>query len=86
MKKVVSNQGDALERDVEAYMVLAMAQHLTGQTNQARVTLAKGAAIATGSLPQLESGDLGDAWLDLVIAHALMREARALIQLPPGNE
>ena len=86
MKKVVSNQGDALERDVEAYMVLAMAQHLTGQTNQARVTLAKGAATATGSLPQLDSGDLGDAWLDLVIAHALMREARALIQLPPGNE
>jgi len=34
-------------------------------------------------LPKLESGDLGDGWLDWIIAHALMREAQAMIEGNP---
>ena len=85
MQKVLSDQGADLERDVEAYMVLAMAQYRSEQTDEARIALAKGVEIAEKRLPQLDSGDLGEGWLDWIIAHALMREAKALIQLPPGT-
>ena len=47
---------------------------------QARATLAKGVEIATTKLPKLESGDLSEKWAQWLIAHALMREAKALIE------
>jgi hypothetical protein len=46
----------------------------------AGATLAKGLEIAEKNLPKLDSGDLGEGWLDWIITHALMREARALIE------
>jgi Flp pilus assembly protein TadD len=79
-QKVLSRQGADPERDVEAYMVLAMAQYRSGQADEARITLAKGVEIAEKKLPRLDSGDLGDGWLDWIIAQELMREAKALIQ------
>jgi hypothetical protein len=65
-------------RFVEAYMVRAMAQYRMTQTNEARATLAKGMAKAD-ELTKLESGDIGTGWRDWIIAHALMKEANALI-------
>jgi tetratricopeptide (TPR) repeat protein len=63
---------------VEGYMALAMAQHQMSQTNEARATLAKGVAKAD-ALNKLETGDIGPDWRDWIIAHALMKEAKALI-------
>jgi Flp pilus assembly protein TadD len=80
MQKVLSIAGDVPERDVEGYMVLAMAQYHSKQTEEARATFAKGVQIAERKLPKLDSGDFGN-WVDWIIAHALMKEAKALIQL-----
>jgi hypothetical protein len=66
-------------RFVDAYIVLAMAQYQMTQKNEARMTLAKGMGKAD-ELTKLESGDIGTGWRDWIIAHALMKEANALIQ------
>ena len=64
---------------VETYAVVAMAQCRSKQAAEARATLAKGVEIADSKMPKLESGDIGGDWVDWIIAHALMREAKALI-------
>jgi hypothetical protein len=85
MQKVLSHAGNDFNRDVEAYMVLAMAQHRSNQAEEAGVALAKGVEIAERKLPKIEGGDIGDGWIDWIIAHALMREATALVQPPPAR-
>jgi eukaryotic-like serine/threonine-protein kinase len=79
-RKVLSKEGIDHQRDVQAYMVLAMASHQLNQRDQARAALEKGGKIAETKLPKLESADLGSEWHDWIIAHALMREAKALIE------
>jgi hypothetical protein len=79
-QKALSHEGEDLNRDLEARMVLAMAQYRSQQIGEARVSLAKGVEIAEKKLPKLESGDLGDGWRDWIIAQALLREAKALIE------
>jgi eukaryotic-like serine/threonine-protein kinase len=79
-QKVLSRAGVDHNRDVEAYMVLAMAQHRAKQAEEARAALAKGIELAEKRLPKLNSGDLGDGWLDWLIAHILLGEAKALIE------
>ncbi len=71
---------DVPERDVEAYAVLAMARYQMKQTNQARVSLAKGLELADQKLPKLAIADLGSDWKDWIIGHALLREAKAPIE------
>ncbi|MCX6924054.1 MAG: hypothetical protein NT154_12720, partial [Verrucomicrobia bacterium] len=78
-QKALSHAGDDLNRDVEACTVLAMAQHRSKQEEEAGASLAKGVELAEQRLPKLESGDLGDGWLDWLIAHILLREAQGLI-------
>ena len=73
------------ELDVQTYAVVAMAQYRSEQAAEASATLAKGVEIAEKKLPKLDSGDLGDDWLDWIIAQALMREAKALIQGNPAT-
>jgi tetratricopeptide (TPR) repeat protein len=82
METVLTNSGSVLERDTGAYMVLAMSQYQLQQIEQARASLAKGAE-TEHALPKLESGDLGLYWIDSIIAHALMREAKAMIGSQP---
>ena len=53
------------------------------QTDEARAALAKGVEIERTKLPKLESGNLGDHMVDWITAHALMREAQALIEGSP---
>ena len=67
-------------------MVLAMAQYRMQQTDEARAALAKGVEIERTKLPKLESGDLGDGYLDWIIAHVLLREAQALIEGNPETK
>ncbi len=75
-------QGQDLARDVEAYMVLAMAQHRQGYPGYARDALTTGLGLAA-LLPSSDN-DLNDwkAWNDWVIAQALMREAKGMIEGP----
>jgi eukaryotic-like serine/threonine-protein kinase len=83
VQKALTHAGAIPNRDVEAYMVLAMAKHRSNQADEAGATLARGVAIAERQLPKLDSGDLEDGWLDWIIAHALMREAKGLIDGMP---
>lgn len=62
-------------RDVYARMVLAMAQHQLKQTQEARITLSDGLAIAAAKFPKPDAN-----WGEWIFAHTLMREASALIQ------
>jgi WD40 repeat protein/serine/threonine protein kinase/class 3 adenylate cyclase/tetratricopeptide (TPR) repeat protein len=71
-------------RDAEACLLLAMAQQKLNHPDEARAALARGADIIETKLPKLESGDLGEDWGDWIISHALMHEAKALIEKPPG--
>jgi eukaryotic-like serine/threonine-protein kinase len=68
-------------RDVEAYAVLAMAQQRLRQVDESRATLAKAIEIERTKLPKLDSGDLGENWMDWIIAHVLLREAQTLIEV-----
>jgi serine/threonine protein kinase/tetratricopeptide (TPR) repeat protein len=86
MNKALIESGKELERDVQAYMVLAMAHYQLNQTDAARAAFARGTEIEQMKLPKLESGDIGDSWLDWIIAHALMREAKALIEGAPETK
>ncbi len=84
MRKSIDNPffGDGHSRYVQAHMVLAMAQWQLKQQVEARTTLIKGIEIEQTKLPRLESGDLGTGWYwrDWIIAHALITEAKALIE------
>ena len=74
-------------RELQATAVLAMARYRLGETAAARTALAEAVEISE-KLPRVESGDLGDTWLDWIIAHALLREARGLLDGPsdlPGS-
>ncbi len=66
-------------------MTLAVAHHQLKQIAEARAALAKGVEIDQTKLPKLDSGDLGEAWAEWIIAHALMREAKALIEGEPNK-
>ena len=79
LQKVVGQTGD-MYRNVQAHMVLTMAQQKLNQPEAARATLASGIAIADSNFPKSGKGGVGDQWHDWIIAHALIREARALIE------
>jgi tetratricopeptide (TPR) repeat protein len=78
-------QGRDLARDVEAYMVLAMAQHRQGYPGYARDALTTGLGLAA-RLPSSDN-DLKDwkGWNDWVVAQALMREATGLVNGPTNR-
>ena len=76
-------QGRDLARDVDAYMLLAMAQYRLEFAGYAHDALATGLGIAA-RLPS-SGNDLKDwkDWNDWIIAQALMGEAKALMEGPP---
>jgi WD40 repeat protein/tetratricopeptide (TPR) repeat protein/tRNA A-37 threonylcarbamoyl transferase component Bud32 len=78
MRRALSDPGQDLTRDAEASFVLAMAQHQLQQPEEARAALTKGLEIVSTKLPKLESEDLGDGWVDWIIAHALLDKAKGL--------
>ena len=86
LSKVLAAPQQNAERNVEAYMVLAMARYQLKQAHEARAAFVRGAEIEQTKLPKLESGDIGGNWLDWIIAHALMREAKALIEGAPETK
>ena len=80
MLQPVLDRSNDMYRTVQAHMTLAMAQHQLRQTEEAQGTLAKGLEIANARFPKPGSHSLDEQWHDWIIAHALMREARALIE------
>jgi eukaryotic-like serine/threonine-protein kinase len=77
-QKALDSAGQ-LERDASAYVVLAMAQWQLKQPGPARVAMGKAAELVDAKLPRLDGGDNRN-WVDVIGAHLLLREARALIQ------
>jgi tetratricopeptide (TPR) repeat protein len=84
LEKALTRSGESLARDVEAYTVLAMAQYQLRHASEARAALAKATEIAETKLPKLGSGDISwescNDMVDMLIAHALMCEAKGLIE------
>ena len=72
-------------RAAAAQFVLAMAHHRLARTAQAQAALSKGIENLQTQLPKLDSGDIGREWPDWLIAHALMREAKELIEGKAGG-
>ncbi|HZR19275.1 MAG TPA: tetratricopeptide repeat protein [Verrucomicrobiae bacterium] len=75
MAKVLESKSEGSSRDIEAYMVLAMAE--TELHNQAAATAAfeEGNRLARLRLREVSSGDIESGWTDWILAHQLMREA-----------
>ena len=85
MQRSIKNRSfpNDTNRFVEAYMVLAMAEHQLKHADEARAAFGKGTQMAD-QLQKLESGDIGTGWRDWIIAHALMNEAKALLENKPA--
>ncbi len=80
----VGRPSPAWERDVAAWAVLAMAQHRLQQTEEARRALVQGLELAQTKLPQFGNDNLEQDWVDWLIAHILLREAKALLAGEPA--
>jgi tetratricopeptide (TPR) repeat protein len=80
IQKMLPKAGAVPFLDAEAHLVLAMAQHRLKHENEAQAALAKAVEIVETKLPRLDSGDIGPSWTDWIIAHALLGEARGLIE------
>ena len=71
---------------IEAYAVLAMAQHQLGQAETAKATLAQGLKLQEKESRRLESGDLTFDWRAWVRGRVLMKEAGAVIAGAAGEK
>ena len=76
---------DGRERDAAALAVLAMAQHQSQQSSEARASLATALSYSETKLPKVGVADLGTQWVDWLLAHELVREAQELIELPAAK-
>jgi tetratricopeptide (TPR) repeat protein len=65
--------------------LMAMADYKLGRVDEALAALAKAAEIADTQLPNIQSRWVGHGWGDLLIGHALLREARELIEGEPNG-
>jgi len=69
---------------VEAYATSAMAHHRLEKVEQARSDLARANQIAQTALPPQGSDDFGAYWNEMIIAHTLMSEAKAVLEAQPA--
>jgi tetratricopeptide (TPR) repeat protein len=81
IRKSQQSQGYAEEPRVQvlALLLLAMAQHQLGQSEEASQALAEASALIAEHLPKLAIGELGGSWHDWLIAEILRREAAKVI-------
>ncbi|HEV2210312.1 MAG TPA: protein kinase [Verrucomicrobiae bacterium] len=80
MQKVLTAQPVVPFRTAQAYLVLAMAQHESGRQHEALAALNRGAGVVDTQMPKLESGDIGESWVDWIIVHALLKEAQQRVK------
>jgi hypothetical protein len=79
LRQCVEATNSSSELRVSSYMVMAMALRALHQNEPAREAFSAGKELAQKKLKRLETGEVGYEWIDWLIAHALMREAQALI-------
>ena len=84
MHVVFDHINEGSHRDVEAYMVLAMALQRYNRPQEAADAFAKGTSLAARRLRSVERGDIDSGWTDWVLAKALMREAQQVLSATPG--
>jgi tetratricopeptide (TPR) repeat protein len=80
MDGILNDPDKRPRREVASYMIKAMAREQLNQPFQARAAFASGIELAHAEMPSLEGGDVGAGWIDWLIACALMREARTLVE------
>ena len=85
MQQMVIAAPSVLQRDVQAYAVLAMAHHRLDASPQARAALTKAEELAAALPPNATDKDLGGNWQDVLIAKLLLSEAKALMASPQDN-
>ena len=69
-----------LERDMAAWSLLGMAEYQLKHEDAARSALAKAREIAETKVPPPGSEKLGRDWVDCLIGHIFLREAKSLIE------
>ncbi len=67
----------------QAYFVLAMSQHATGNEAEAQSNYAKMQALIKNKMPRVDDRNLDQDWRDWVIVHALAKEAQAEMEPQP---
>lgn len=81
LQKVLDKENEGSSRDVEAYMVLALAEHGLHNPGAAEKAYEHGCKLASRRLHTLASGDIETGWTDWILGHALMREAQQALGL-----
>lgn len=85
LEPILEAKGDVY-RTVQAEVTLAMVQWRLNQVESAKATFTKGHDIAETRLPRLDQGQSPeDRWNDWFIAHALLREAKGMIEDAPAQ-
>jgi len=64
--------------DAPAHLLLAMARHRLGETDEARQALQTAVELME-QFPKLDGGDLGDGWHDWLVCQILRREAESVV-------
>jgi hypothetical protein len=80
MIKVRQHESSGAIRDVEQYMVLALAEHGLGHLEAAAEAYNDGVLMAPRRMRELSSGDIESSWKDWIITHALMGEAKRALE------
>jgi tetratricopeptide (TPR) repeat protein len=65
-------------RNVALHAILSMARHRLGQVAEAHTSQAEAEKLSDENWPSINEGKLGSSWHDVLIAHLLTREAKAL--------
>jgi Flp pilus assembly protein TadD len=90
MQKVATQPGDEL-RTVQAYAIMAMAQHQLEDDEAARASLTKASELAKDTPARAGARELGLSWHEVLYARLLMAEAKnslggsAVTNEPPGR-
>jgi hypothetical protein len=71
---------------VQDCMLLAMAQYRLNQNEAGEITLRKGLDLAKANAPKGKARDLGMAWNENMVAQALIREAKTVVQRPGAGQ
>jgi tetratricopeptide (TPR) repeat protein len=85
MAKVAEHENEGSVRDVEAHIVVALAEHGLGHEQAALQAYADGVELSTHRMRDVSSGDIENGWTDWILSHALMREAKQAISIGTNN-
>jgi tetratricopeptide (TPR) repeat protein len=70
-------------RSAALHAILSMARRRLGQVTEAHTSLAETAKLFDENWPSIKAGKLGSSWHNVLIAHLLASEAKALSQAKP---